>query len=290
MDFEKRLAAGEFVILAEINTPKGVDISEMVTNARRVKERIDAAVVPDMDDGVMAMSALAGAVLMQQEGIEPIIHVYGRDRNRMALQGDILAAHVLGIHNIIVAQGEAMTHGDHSDAKTVDDLDEYGILGALRTLQDGVDMAGFELKGRPQFTVGCTMGPYPDDEGMEEALAHAKTKIEAGADFMITPPVFDIERFATFMDKAKAFNVAVIPTVFLLKTVGTARYMATYEPGVFISEQLIKRIRQAPDRELECIKIAGETVKALRDISHGVKIVTLGWEHRLPAILEYAGL
>ena len=290
MNFQEKLASGEFVVLAEINTPKGVDISQMITDARRAKDRIDAAVIPDMDNGVMRLSAMGGAVLMNQQGIEPIIHVYGRDRNRMALQGDILAAYVLGIQNIIVIQGEDMASGDHMEAKTVDDLDEIGILKAIQTLQKGVDMSGFELKGVPNFMVGCTLGSYSDEESMDKQLALAYEKVEAGARFIITPPVFDIDRFIFFMDKARDLKIPVIPTVFLLKTVGIARYMATYEPGIFISEQTIKRIRQAPDREMECIKIAGETVKALKGIAQGVQIVTLGWEYRLPAILEQAGI
>jgi methylenetetrahydrofolate reductase (NADPH) len=290
MGFQKRLASTEFIVLAEMNTPKGVDISEMITNARMAKDRIDAAVIPDMDNGVMRMSALAGAVLMNQQGIEPIIHVYGRDRNRMALQGDILAAHVLGIQNIIVVHGEDMASGDHMDAKPVEDLDEIEILGVIQTLQHGTDMSGLELKGVPKFTVGCTLGPYADEKALEKELELTKKKIEAGAEFVITPPVFDMDPFISFMEKANDLNVPIIPTVFLLKTVGIARYMATYEPGVSISEQTIKRIRQAPDRELECIKIAGETVKALKGIARGVKIVTLGWEYRLPTILEYADI
>ena len=134
------------------------------------------------------------------------------------------------------------------------------------------------------------MGPYSDEESMDKQLELAHKKVEAGARFIITTPVFDMDRFTSFMDKAKDLNVPVIPTVFLLKTVGIARYMATYEPGVFISEETIKRIRKAPDRELECIKIAGETIKALRGIAQGVKIVTLGWEYRLPTILEQASI
>ncbi|MBN1847374.1 MAG: methylenetetrahydrofolate reductase [Deltaproteobacteria bacterium] len=290
MNFQKKFASGEFVFLAEMNTPKGVDISEMITNARRIKDRIDGVIIPDMDNGVMRMSALGGAVLMRQQGIETIIHVYGRDRNKMAIQGDILAAHVLGIQGILVVRGEEMASGDHTDARVVDDLDEEGILRAIASLQKGIDLAGFELKGTPKFVTGCTLGPYKDDDGLERVITAAAKKVEAGAGFIVTPPVFDIDRFSILMERLKPLNIPVIPTIFLLKTVGIARYMATYEPGVFISEQTIKRIRQAPDRELECIKIAGETIHALRGIAQGVRIVTLGWEHRLPTILEYAGI
>jgi methylenetetrahydrofolate reductase (NADPH) len=290
MSFRKRLSSGEFVILAQMNTPKGVNISDMVNSARKIKERVHAVVIPDMDNGVMRMSALAGGVLMRQQGLEPIIHVYGRDRNRMALQGDILGAHVLGIENLVVVQGEGMASGDHVDAKPVDDLDEPGLLRAIRSLEKGTDLAGFELHGSPSFTVGCTMGPFVDEKTLEEEMEKARQKIEAGAQFILSPSVFDMDRFASFMDKAKGLGAPIIPTVFLLKTVGIARYMATYEPGAFIPEDLIKRMRQAKDREMEGFVIAGETIKYLKGLAQGVHIVTLGWEHRLPTILDHAGL
>ncbi|MFZ7112956.1 MAG: methylenetetrahydrofolate reductase [Desulfatiglandales bacterium] len=290
MGFQKRLSAGKFIVLAEMNTPKGVNISELVTNARRIKGRVDAVVIPDMDNGVMRMSALAGGALMHQNSIEPIIHIYGRDRNRMAIQGDILAANVLGIQNIVVLEGEPMNAGDHVDAKTVDDLDEWEIFRAVQSLQRGVDMAGFELNGAPSFNVGCTIGPWSDDEGLEKELEKTKRKVEAGAGFVLAPSVFDLERFSSFMDGAKGLGVPIIPSIFLLKTVGIARYMATYEPGVHISEELIKRMRQAKDREMEGILIAGETIKNLKGLAQGVQIITLGWEHRLPEILDCADL
>lgn len=290
MSFQKRLKSGEFVVLAEMDTPKGVDISELVTNARRIKGRVDAVIIPDMGNGVMRMSALGGGVLMHQQGMEAVMHICPRDRNRLALQGDILAAHVLGIQNIIVVQGEDMSYGDHLDAKSVNDLDELDLLGAIRSLQEGRDLAGIEISGSPSFVVGCSLSPFADDAAMEKELESASKKIEAGAQFVICPPVFDVDVFSSFMEKAKGLGVPVIPTVFLLKSVGVARYMAANIPGCHISEEMIKRIRKAPDRVTECIRIAGETVAALKGIAQGVQIVTLGWEHRLPAILDHAGL
>ena len=290
MSFQKRLTSGEFVVLAEMNTPKGVDISELVTNARRIKGRVDAVIVPDMDNGIMRMSALAGGVLMHQQGVESIIHVYCRDRNRMALQGDILAAHVLGIQNLVVVHSEEMAKSDHRDATPVDDLDELELLGAVQTLQKGVDMAGFELNGSPSFTMGCTMAPSADDEAFEKELSLARKKIEAGAQFIITPPVYDLDRFSEAMKAFITLGVPIIPTVFLIKSVGIARYLSTYEPGAYISEDVIKRIRKASDTETECLKIAGETVAGLKKVAQGVHIITLGWEYRLPKILDYAGI
>ncbi len=144
MSLQKKMSSGEFVVLAEMNTPKGIDISEFITNASRMKGRVDAVVIPDTDYGVMCMDALAGGALMHQQGLEPVVHVYGRDRNRMALQSDILAAHVLGIHNLVVVHGEDMANGDQPDAKTVDELDETALLKTIRCLQNGVDLGGFD--------------------------------------------------------------------------------------------------------------------------------------------------
>jgi methylenetetrahydrofolate reductase (NADPH) len=290
MSFQKRLASGDFLILAQMNTPKGVNISEMVNNARRVKERVHGVIIPDMDNGVMRMSALAGGVLMRQQGLETVLHVYGRDKNRMALQGDILAAYVLGIQNLVVVRGESMAAGDHVQAKAVDDLDELGLLQAIRSLKKGTDMAGFELDGSPDFTVGCTLGPFADDQTLDREIEKTQKKIEAGAQFVLSPAVFDMDRFASFLKKAKGLGVPIIPTVFLLKTVGIARYMATYEPGAFIPEHLIKRMRQSKNREMEGFVIAGETIKHLKSLVQGVQIVTLGWENRLTTILDYAEL
>ncbi|MBR9981450.1 MAG: methylenetetrahydrofolate reductase [Desulfatitalea sp.] len=290
MSFQKRLTSGEFVVLAEMNTPKGVDISQLMTNARRIKGRVDAAVVPDMDNGVMRMSALAGGVLVQQQGLEAIIHVYCRDRNRMALQGDILAAHVLGIQNLVVVHSEDVANSDHRDAKPVNDLDEVALLETIRSLQKGKDMSGFELEGTPTFTTGCTVGAFADDQQMAAELALTRRKVEAGAQFIVTPPVFDVERYGVFLSAAGELGVPIIATIFLIKSVGIARYMALNEPGAHISEEMIRRIRKAPDREAECLKIAGETIAALKNKVAGVKIETHGWEHRLGAILDYAGL
>lgn len=290
MSFFNRLSSGEFVVLVEMNTPKGVGTADFVMNARRVKGRVDAVVIPDMDNGVMRMSALAGGVLVQQQGPESILHVYCRDRNRMALQGDLLAAHALGLYNLMVVRGEEMAYADHRDAKAVDDLDEAGLLGAIQSLQKGVDLAGIELNGNPRFTVGWGMKPCAEGEYADIELKAAEKAVSAGARYVVTPPIYDVNHSSSFLQRVSRLGVPIIATVFLLKTVGIARYIGQNEPGACISEQLIRRMRQAPDRDLECLRIAGETVASLKPLVQGVKIVTLGWEHRLPAILDHAGL
>ena len=182
MSFQRQLASGKFVVLAEMNTPKGVNVSELVANSRRIKGRVDAVTIPDMDNGVMRMSALAGGALIHQQGMEAIIHVYCRDRNRMALQGDLLAAHMLGIRNLIVVPGEEMANGDHRDAVEVGDIDERELIGAIQSLQNGLDMAGFSLNGSPEFTTGCTLGAFTDDRSLELELEKLKSRDEIVVD------------------------------------------------------------------------------------------------------------
>lgn len=288
MSFQKKLAAKEFAVLAEMHTPKGINISRLVNDARRLKGRVDAVVIPDMDNGIMRMSALAGAALLTQQGIETIMHTYCRDRNRMALQGDALAAYVLGIENLIVADSEDMSESDHSDAKAVGDLNEVRLIEALVAMQKGKDMSGFDLDGAPAFSIGCTMAPCGDNKACDAALTAARKKIAAGASYIIAPPVFDLAGSAEFLSKVKALGVPVIASVFLIKSLAIAQYIANSDPSAKITDDLIRRIRKSPDRELEGIKIAGETILALKDIAQGVLIQTLGWEHRVPEILDVA--
>ncbi len=290
MNFQNRLTSGKFVVLAEMHTPKGVDISDLVTHARGLKGRVDAVVIPDMDNGVMRMSALAGGSLISREGIESMIHVYSRDRNRLALQGDILAAHVLGIRNLLVVQGEEMSLGDHRDAKTVDDIDEIDLIRTIKSLQNGKDLAGFDLAGKPSFTVGCTMSLWANDEELDLEIEKISGKIEAGAQFVILPPMFDVAQLEAVVKKIGKLQVPIISTVFLLKSVGVARYMSLKIEGIHIPETLIQRIRKAGDREDECLRIAGETVASFGKLTQGVRIETMGWEHKLPVILDYAGI
>jgi 5,10-methylenetetrahydrofolate reductase len=290
MGIQKRLEKGDFVVIAEMTPPKGVDISRFLTAAQRIHGRVDAVSVPDMENAVMHMSALGAGVLMQRQGLDPLIHIYARDRNRLALQGDLLSAHVLGLNDLVVVSGEEMDQGDHRDAKPVDDLDELALLQAIGTLQSGKDLAGFELDGAPEFYTGTALDRGP--RGGAGAAEHkaAAARVDAGARFIITPPIFDVEGAAAVLDPLEKLGVPVIPTVFLVKSVAVARYIATHEPEAGLGEDLIRRIRKASDREQECLRIAGELVSAVKSRYQGVLIQTLGWEHRLPAILDAAGL
>ena len=288
MGFQKKLLLGDFVVLAEFDPPKGVDASDLVSNLIRIKGRVDGVIVPEMAQAVMRMSAMGGAALMQQQGMETIMQICSRDRNRLALQGDILSAYFLGIKNLLVVPGEEIVYGDHIDTKPIKDIDELTLLRAIKGLQNGVDMAGMELKGSPKFVTGCSIKPAKNEIALEAELELAQKKVKEGAQFIVTPPVFNIPAFTYFMEKAKALGVPVIATVFLLKSVGVARYIATNVPGPPIPAEMITRIRKAPDRIHECITIAAELVTTLKELCQGVQLVTIGWENRLPAILDAA--
>lgn len=290
MSFEKKITSGQFVVLAEFEPPKGVDLSDLVANIMKIKGRVDGVIVPEMAHAVMRMSALGGAALMQQQGMETIMQMCPRDRNRLALQGDILAAYALGIRNLVVIPGEEIKYGDHITAKGIADIDEITLLEAIFSLQKGVDMAGTELKGSPKFLVGCSINPYKTGKELNIELDTAKKKLDQGAQFFMTRPIFNMPLFHKFMSQASGLGVPVIATVFLLKSVGVARYINTNMPGANIPEEIITRIRKAPDRISECTNISGELVKSLKDICQGVQLVTTGWENRLPAILDAAGI
>ena len=183
-----------------------------------------------------------------------------------------------------------MGQSDHIDAKPVYDLNEIGLIEAIRSLNNGKDLGGFDLDGAPSLTTGCTIAPYADDTALDAELEEARKKVAAGCCFVITPPVFDLEHFASFMVKAKSLEVPIIPTVFLLKSLAVAQYIANNEPGGHISDDVIRRIRKSPNREMEGIRIAGETIAAVKEMAQGALIQTLGWEHRLPSILDVAEL
>ena len=283
------LKSKDFTVMAEMETPKGVDISDFVESARRIKGRVDSVLVPDMGYAVMRMSALTGAMLLKQQGLEPVVQFSCRDRNRLALQGDLLAAHVMGLKNVMAVKGQPVEMGDHTDCKPIWDLDVPGFLSAVSSLAAGRDLGGRELKGAPTFCLGARIEPFAGADQAEASLAEAGRAVEKGAAFLVAPPVSDLAAFEAFMKDAKSLNRPVIATVLLLKSVGMARYLNQNLPGINISEETITRIRKAADRPAECVKIAGETVTGLKSLCQGALLVTMGWEDRLPGILEASG-
>lgn len=286
MQLKRKLETGEFALLAEIEPPKGVDVSGMIDSAARVKEDVTAFVVPEMSNAVMRMSALGAAMMLQNKRMQTIMQVCCRDRNRIALQADLLAAHACGIQNIMAVTGEDTSYGDHHQAAAVYDIDIDQLLVAIAGLQAGKDMAGIELDGKPDFFAGATANAGLSGNELDREIDAVKRKIDAGARFLITPPLFDTAAIHPFIEKLGRPDVFIMPTVILLKSVGMARYMARNMPSVHIPDELIKRLQKAPDKARECTIIASETLKAVKSAGfNGAQIATIGWENKLPDII-----
>jgi 5,10-methylenetetrahydrofolate reductase len=270
--------------------PKGTDTVAMIANAWAVKGKVDAYVIPEMSNAVMKMSSLGGALLLQSRGLETVLQVCCRDRNRLAIQGDLLAAQALGVPNVMAVTGEEITHGDHHKARAVYDIDLMELLEAIRTLQSGRDMAGVDLQGSPKFLVGSTMKVTPRGELWDKELANLEAKMAAGTGFFVTQPIFDPGALARVQESLEARQAAVIPTVLLLKSVGMAKYINRHI-DMQVPEEFINRIQKAPDRVRECVQIAAELVATFKKQGcRGVNISTIGWEDKLPAILAAAGV
>jgi methylenetetrahydrofolate reductase (NADPH) len=287
MNLKRKFDAGEFAVLAEMEPPKGVDVSTMLSNAMRVKGDVDAFVIPEMSNAVMRMSALGGAMILQGKGMETVMQVNCRDRNRIALQADLLAAYGCGITNVMAVTGEDPSFGDHYQARSVYDIDLLELLNAVKGLQGGKDMAGIELSGSPRFLVGSTVDAGAKGKSPEVEIEEMNKKIEAGVQFFISPPLFDLSAIHPFMKRVDIQKTKIIPTVLLLKSLGMARYIMRNVDNVFISDSLIDRIQKSPDKVRECTQIASEMVTSLKKEGFcGVNLATLGWEHKLPEILE----
>jgi len=270
-----------------IEPPKGVEISTMVTNATRVKGDVDAFVVPEMSNAVMRMSSLGGAMILQGKGMETVVQFNCRDRNRIALQADLLAAYACGITNVMAVKGEDPSFGDHHQARSVYDIDLIDLLQVVSGLQKGKDMAGIDLSGSPEFLAGSTVDAGAKGKSPELVVEEMNKKIEVGTQFFITPPIFDLSAFQPFIKRVDLKQVNIIPTVLLLKSLGMARYMARNVDHTYIPDDLIKRIQKSPEKVRECVLIAAEMVTALKEEGFsGVLLSTIGWEHKLPEILD----
>ena len=287
MNLKRKFDAGEFAVLAEMEPPKGVDVSTLLSNATRVKGDVDAFVIPEMSNAVMRMSSLGGAMILQGKGMETVMQVNCRDRNRIALQADLLAANGCGITNVMAVTGEDPGFGDHFQARSVYDIDLLELLNAIRGLQDGKDMAGIELSGSPEFLVGSTVDAGAKGKSPELEVEEMTKKIQAGTQFFISPPLFDLSAIHPFMKRVDIRKTKIIPTVLLLKSLGMARYIMRNVDNVYISDSLIDRIQKSPDKVRECTRIASEMITSLKKEGFsGVNLATLGWEHKLPEILE----
>ena len=283
----KVLQSGNFVVTAEINPPKGVDMTDTLSRADVLSGLVDAVNLTDHPGSHMSVSPLALAPLVQERGLEAILQVTCRDRNRIAIQGDLLAAHVLGVENVLCLTGDPVGAGDHPEAKTVFDLDSIRLLEAATSLNGGTDMGSNRLKGAPSFYLGAAVNPFASE--LADEIIRMEEKVSAGAQFFQSQAVFDTTQLAEFMAIVKPLGAPVIAGIILLKSGEMARHMNQNLPGVLVPENLIAELDGAQDKAQAGIQIAARTIREARDICDGVHIMAIGWERYIPQVLELSG-
>jgi len=289
MIFKEKLQSGKFVVTSEIGPPKGIDVKQLLEDAELIRTRVDAINVTDLQSSVMRLGSLAVCFLLKQKGFEPIYQLTCRDRNRLALQSDILSAAALGIENLLLLTGDHPALGDHPEAKPVFDLDSVQLLQVVKKLQEGSDMQGNKLIGEPpKFCMGAVVNPGADP--LEPQIMKMEKKIAAGAEFFQTQAVYDIEVFENFLNKTKHLKTKIMAGIVLLKSAGMARYMNKNVAGVFVPDDLIKEMEETKDKTSQSVEIASRLIKKLRPLCDGVHIMPIGWDKVVPKVLDASGL
>lgn len=289
MAFKEKIQAGKFLITSEVGPPKGIETKVILEDAELVRNRVDAINVTDLQSSVMRLGSLVVSSLLKQKGFEPIFQVTCRDRNRLALQSDILSAASLGIENLLILTGDHPTLGDHPEAKPVFDLDSVQLLQVVRKLEVGFDMKGNKLEGAaPKFCVGAVVNPGADP--IEPQIMKMEKKIEAGAEFFQTQAVYDIKVFENFLSKIKHLKTAILAGIVLLKSAGMARYMNKNVAGVFVPDNLIKEMEATKDKTATSVEIAARLIKELKPMCQGIHIMPIGWDKKVPLVLDASGL
>lgn len=286
--FKEALASGEFVVASSVDPPKGTDLEGLIQLVQRLKDVVDAVGISDNHNAIMCMSPWAVCRVALDQGVEPIMHMACRDRNRLALQSDLLAAASLGIKNILCVSGDHVKFGDHGDAKPVHDIDSVHLLEAAKALAEGKDMAGNSLNGSPEFLLGATANPEADPIGPQ--MIKVEKKIRAGASFLVTHPVFNMENLKRLTEHASESKVKVLAGVRLLVPEEVPKYRDGSYPGLFVPEALLEEIEGA-DIE-KCTEVAGSSVKEIKasNMCDGVYITAPGHEDKIPDILKAGGI
>lgn len=282
------LASNRFVVTSELTPPKGTNLDPLFEKALALAPYVDAFNLTDSHNARMSMAPIAPAHLLLDRGIEPILQMTSRDRNRIAQQADLLAAAALGVHNLVCMGGDPPANGDHPEAKAVFDLGSVPLLAAAHGLTQGHDMNGNALKGAPALCIGAVANPGADDADKE--LARLEEKFAAGATFFQTQAVFDVERFARFAERASAIGAHLLAGIIPLKSPKMARFLNEKVFGITVPEHLMARVDAASDSAATAIEIAAQTIEALRGVASGVHVMAIGWESHVPAILQAAGI
>ena len=289
MTFKEKIQSGKFLVTSEIGPPKGIETKTILEDAELVRGRVDAINVTDLQSSVMRLGSLAVCSLLRQKEFEPIFQITCRDRNRLALQSDILSAAALGIENILALTGDHPTLGDHPEAKPVFDLDSVQLLEVIKKLQEGFDMKGNKLEGTlPKFCAGAVVNPGADP--IEPQILKMEKKIEAGAEFFQTQAVYDIKVFENFLSKIRHLKTTILAGIVLLKSAGMAKYMNKNVAGVFVPDNLIKEMEEAKEKSAKSIEIAARLIKELKPMCQGIHIMPIGWDKKVPLVLDAAGL
>lgn len=292
MTFREKLESGKFVITAEVGPQKGTDISDMVHHIKLLKGKVDAINITDNQSAVMRMNSLAGCLICLQHGVETILQMTCRDRNRIALQSDLLGAYALGIRNVLCMTGDHVTAGDHKDAKPVYDIESVGLLRVVSGMNEGKDMMGNALKGKTDYFIGAVV--TPEANPLEPQLMKFEKKIKAGARFFQTQAVYDMDRLKEFMRFARQYPVKIIAGLVVLKSAGMANFLNTNVPGIRVPQELIEELKAAgKEKALETgLNITARHIRQIYEekICDGVHIMAIGMEDKVPIILERAGL
>lgn len=284
---KQSLASGKFTITAEICPPKGTDTSDFIKKARLLKGKIAAANVTDNQRAVMRLSSLACSILLLKEGIDPVFQMTCRDRNRIAMQSDIMGAWTLGVQNILALSGDHVSFGDHREAKAVFDLDSVQLVQVIKKLNGGTNMKDTPLKGGTDFFIGAVVAP--EAEPWEPEMIKFEKKVEAGAKFFQTQAIYDMEKFHRFYDEyAKKFDVKILGGILLLKSAKMAHFLNNNVPGVTVPKRLIDEMEKAGDQLEKGIEIAARQVKELKGFCHGAHIMAIGQEESVVKITEAA--
>ncbi len=292
MRISDRFEAGEFVVTAEVGPPKGFHLEHLVAEAKEYLSGITAVNVTDNQSSVMRLGSLATCKILKDAGLTPIYQLTCRDRNRIALQSDLLSAAALGIDNILCLTGDHTKMGDHPQAKPVFDLDSVSLLHTVCQLEKGVDLGGNELVGEaPKFAKGAVVSPCSDS--VDAQLAKMERKVMAGADYFQTQAVYEPEKFIQFMEKAKQFGKPVQLGVVIPKSAGMAKYMNKNVAGIHVPDDMIEELAADKERAkagITGVEIAARIIKACRPYCQGVHIMALGWESKVPELLKLAGI
>ena len=290
MKITEAFERGEFAVTAEVGPPKGIHIEGLLEEAKTYLSDITAVNVTDNQSSVMRLGSLGVCKALKDEGLTPIFQLTCRDRNRIALQSDLLSAAMLGIENLLLLTGDHTKMGDHPQAKPVFDLDSVSLIHAVKQLEEGVDLGGNQLVGEPpKFAKGAVVSPCSDS--VDAQLAKMERKVRAGADYFQTQAVFEPEKFIKFMEKAKQFGKPVQVGIIIPKSAGMAKFMNNNVAGIHVPDEMIEELKADKEKTkagITGVEIAARIIKECKPYCQGVHIMALGWESKIPALLEQA--